>query len=137
MVNGYYPTDYTTPVGQTRLLIPDTAVDDAFNYIFSDVQIESLLGLFNGNVKRAAAQAKDVMATDTVLLLKYVRTDDLTVDGPKVAAELRLQAKSLRDQADNEDEAGVFDYFQIVYPDYETTHPEATPYPYALERTWA
>lgn len=126
MANGLYPTDYASAVGHVRLLIPDTAVDTDENYIFSDEQINALLGLFNGSAKRAAAQAKDIIATDQLLLIKVVRTDDLSVDGAKVAAELRLQAKALRDQADAEDQAEVFDYFQIVYPQAQA-YPEAVP----------
>lgn len=125
MANGTVPVDYQTTVGQVRLLIPDTAPDSSLNYIFSDDQIAALLGMFNG-VKRAAAQAKDIIATDNVLLLKVVRTDDLQVDGAKVAAELRLQAKSLRDQADKEDEGELLDYFAIVYPQNDL-YPEAVP----------
>lgn len=126
MPNGTIPVDYTTPVGKVRLLIPDTAVSPTQEYIFSDDQIDVFLGLFNGNIKRAAAQAKDVIATDEVLLIKVVRTDDLSVDGVKVAAELRAQAKSLRDQADAADETELLDYFQIVYPQAEL-YPEGVP----------
>lgn len=128
MTNGNYPVDYTTSVGQVRLLIPDTAPTPYpdLDYIFADAQITALLGLFNGNVKRAAAQAKDIIATDEVLLVQVVRTDDLSVDGAKVAAELRAQAKSLRDQADAADQAEVFDYFQVVYSQNEL-YPEGVP----------
>lgn len=128
MTNGNYPPDYTTSVGQVRLLIPDAQPTPApdLEYIFGDAQITALLGLFNGNVKRAAAQAKDIIATDQVLLLKVVRTDDLSVDGAKVAAELRIQAKSLRDLADRDDEVDVLDYFTIVYPT-QTAYPEGVP----------
>jgi hypothetical protein len=126
MTNGNFPPDYLTSVGETRLLIPDTAVDADLDYLFSDTQISALLRLYNDNVKRAAAQAKDIIATDQVLLLKVVKTDDLAVDGAKVAAELRAQAKALRDQADYDIESEVFDYFQIVYPN-SSTYPEAVP----------
>lgn len=128
-----FPADYTTDVGQVRLLIPDTA-QDALGYLFSDEQITAFLSLFSGSVKRAAAQAKDTIATDQTLLMKVVRTDDLAVDGPKVGAELRLQAKTLRDQADRGDEA--WDFFQIVYPDHQPYPPEATPRPFQLRTTF-
>lgn len=124
--NGIAPPDYSSDVGLVRLLIPDTAVDGADEFLFSDDQIEAFLGLFSGNIKRAAAQAKDVIASDTVMLLKVVRTDDLQVDGAKAAAELREQAASLRKQADKDAENDLFDYFTIVYPQNEIV-PEATP----------
>lgn len=103
------PIDYTTPLGQVRLLVPDTDVTD---FLFSDVQITTLLSLFDANVKMAAAQAKDIIAADTVMLLKVIKTDDLQVDGQKVAAELREQAKSLRELVDIEDS----NLMTFVYP---------------------
>lgn len=124
--NGIAPPDYTSDVGLVRLLVPDTAVDDADEFLFSDDQIDALLSLYGGNVKRAAAQAKDIIASDTVMLLKVIRTDDLQVDGAKVAAELRAQAKALRDQADAAAQDELFDYFQIVYPQTDF-YPEAVP----------
>lgn len=108
--------DYGTDIGKVRVLIPDV-VEDADGYLFSDEQIEVLLGLYNDNIKRAAAQAKDILATDTALLLKVLRTDDLSVDGAKTAAELREQAKALRAQADADEASGAAEYFDVVYPE--------------------
>jgi hypothetical protein len=124
-----YPADLTTPLGQTRLLVPDMAQDDSGNYIFTDAQILALLALYRDSIPRAAAQALDILATDQALLLKVVRTDDLNVDGVKIAAELRARAKGLRDQADKDDfEDAMDDGFQIVYPDVpHWDYPEAVP----------
>lgn len=108
--------DYDTNIGKVRVLIPDV-VEDADGYLFSDEQITVLLGLYNDNIKRAAAQAKDILATDTALLLKVLRTDDLSVDGAKTAAELREQAKALRVQADADEASGAAEYFDVVYPE--------------------
>lgn len=108
--------DYETNIGKVRVLIPDV-VEDADGYLFSDEQITVLLGLYNDNIKRAAAQAKDILATDTALLLKVLRTDDLSVDGAKTAAELREQAKALRAQADADEASGAAEYFDVVYPE--------------------
>lgn len=121
-----YPPIYSTPVGQVRLLIPDTAHDEDNLYLFEDEQLDALLDLYNNNVKRAAAQAKSIIAGDTVMLLKVIRTDDLQVDGAKVAAELRVQAKDLRDEANKADQDDLFDYFTIVYPEQDL-YPEAVP----------
>lgn len=132
-----FPADYTTAIGQVRLLIPDMAQDEDGLYLFEDEQVEGLLALFGGNVKRAAAQAKDTIATDQTLLMKAVRTDDLSVDGPRVGAELRLQAKALRDQAKAEDDEAAWDFFQIVYRDPHLHYPpEATPMPFQLRTTF-
>lgn len=131
-----YPPIYSTAVGQVRLLIPDVVHDEDNLYLFEDEQIDALLDLYAENVKRAAAQAKDIIATDQALLLKVVRTDDLTVDGARLATELRLQAKALRDQADDEASAEAYDFFKIVYPDVYTYPPEATPRPFEILTTF-
>lgn len=131
MANGENPPDYTTPVGVVRAFIPDTAVDADGDFIFSDDQINAYLLAYNGNTRRAAARAIDVIAVDQVLLLKYVRTDDLTVDGAKVADALGKLSKALRDEADASDANDLADGFQIVYPNYGgPCVPEATARPW-------
>lgn len=88
--------DYSTPAGQVRLLVPDT---DADNQIFDDSAITAFLTLENNNVRMAAALALDTIASSEVMVSKVIKTQDLQVDGAKVAAELRARAQALRDQA--------------------------------------
>jgi hypothetical protein len=116
-----YPPDYATAIGQVRLLIPDTEqlenpadpeADAA--YIFDDHQIQAFLVLYLNSVKRAAAQAKLVLATSETLISKVIRTDDLQTDGAKLGAELRAQAKDLRDQASEEELYEAYEDFEIV-----------------------
>jgi hypothetical protein len=116
-----YPPNYATAIGQVRLLIPDTeqlddpgtsTVDAA--YIFSDSQIQAFLSLYTNSVKRAAAQAKLVLATSETLISKVIRTDDLQTDGAKLGAELRAQAKELQDQAEKEELYDSYEEFEIV-----------------------
>jgi hypothetical protein len=116
-----YPPDYATAIGQVRLLIPDTeqlenpADPDAdAAYIFDDHQIQAFLVLYLNSVKRAAAQAKLVLATSETLISKVIRTDDLQTDGAKLGAELRAQAKDLRDQASEEELYEAYEDFEIV-----------------------
>ena len=112
--------DYSTDVGKTRLLIPDT---DEANLLLDDAQIGGYLALEGGNVKLAAAQALDAIASSEALVSKKIRTQDLQTDGPAVAAELRARAKGLREQVAEgvgEDDVG----FDIV--DFD---------PYAAYRT--
>ncbi len=96
------PPDYTTAVGQVRLLVPDVeqlgdlaVPTNPVSYIFSDPQIQAFLTLYSNNVKRAAAQAKLVLATSEALINKVIKTDDLATDGAKLAQELRAQAQML------------------------------------------
>jgi len=95
--------DYTTARGQVRLLIAD--VDEA-DFLLDDTQIDAYLGIEGGRVKRAAARALDAIATSEVLISKKIRTLDLQTDGPAVAAELRAQAKQLRDEDDQDGDEG-------------------------------
>lgn len=92
--------DFDTPVGQVRLLIAD--LDEA-SFLVPDTMVEGYLALKGDNVYRAAAATLDAMATSEVLLAKVIKTQDVSTDGAKVAAELRAQAANLRAQADEED----------------------------------
>ena len=118
-----YPPDYATAIGQVRLLIPDTEqLDNLANpeadaeYIFDDHQIQALLSLYSDNVKRAAAQAKLVLATSETLINKVIRTADYNTDGAKLGAELREQAKALQQEADKDDLVDSYEQSLIVVP---------------------
>jgi hypothetical protein len=122
-VTDLFPPAYDTAVGQVRLLIPDTeqlldpsGAYDHGEYIFSDPQIQAFVALYSGNVKRAAAQAKLVLATSESLINKVIRTADYTTDGAKLGAELRAQAKQLQDEADKDDLSDAYDDSFIVVP---------------------
>ncbi|MEO5317599.1 hypothetical protein PV761_03260 [Arthrobacter sp. CC3] len=104
--------DYTLPLGKVRLLILDTA-DAPADRLFSEDQLDAFLDLNDGNVRRTAAQALLVIALSEALLSKKIRTQDLSTDGPTVAAELRAQAKALTDKADADD-AAAGSYFEVV-----------------------
>lgn len=113
--------DYTSPVGQTRLLIPDVEelydprqLNKAPEYIFTDAQINAFLSIEGGNVKKAAAAAKLAIATTEALILKVLTTDDKATDGAKLGAELRQQAKQLRAEAE-QDEADDTTFMYIGF----------------------
>lgn len=131
MSNGEFPPDLTGDTGKVRLLIPDLSTEDGTvdtKYLFSDDEINGLVALYNGSVRRAAAAALDALAVNEVLLYRYLRTDDLTVDGTKSAEVLRKRAASLRAEADAEDVLALEEAFQIVYPEGAGAFiPEGTP----------
>ena len=105
-------TDYSTDVAKVRLLISD--IDDA-QQIFNDPAISAFLSMaLDGNVKRAAAQALLVMATNEVLVQKRIKMLDLSTDGPAEANALRLLATQLRSEADAEEIDGAFDWAEQV-----------------------
>lgn len=92
--------DVTTPVGQVRLLITDT--DPARPIFADDSAIQAFLALNDDDVRLAAAQALDVMATNEAMTLKVITNMDLSTDGASVARSLREHAKALREQVENE-----------------------------------
>ncbi len=117
------PPNYATAIGQVRLLIPDTEQLDNLadpnadaSYLFNDSQIQAFLSLYADNVKRAAAQAKLVLATSEALINKVIRTADYTTDGAKLGAELRAQAKALQDEAREDDMVDQYESFVIAPP---------------------
>lgn len=58
-------------------------------------------------IRYAAADALDAIATSEALVGKVIRSQDLTTDGTKVAAELRAQAANHRARGDEAREAAA------------------------------
>lgn len=95
----YDPNDavfLATPVGIIRTRITDV---DPTNSIFSDEQLTSYYLVEGSDWRKGAALALETIATYESLVQKVIKILQLSVDGAKLAAELRAQAKSLRDQA--------------------------------------
>ena len=98
--------DLSTPVGQIRLLIPDSVNTDAEGSIFSDEELTAFLGMdgVSGNNLRAAAYACLSIARDNALVQKVQKVKDVETDGAKLSAEFRqhsnwLMAEALRVEA--------------------------------------
>lgn len=120
--------DPTTPAGRVRMLISD--IDEA-NPVFADPEIDAFLFMEVGNVRMAAAQALDTIASNEVMVSKVIRTLDLQTDGSKVSADLRARAATLREQATNFDNDGNLVGMSIVdftperwYRGHELAPPE-------------
>lgn len=116
--------DYTSPVGQVRVLIPDLRkledLRDLRNeprYLFTDDEILAFLAVNNGNVKRAAADACDAIGMDKALQLLVLKTDDKQTDGAKLLDAIVKRAKTLREQAKEDDENNLS--FNVIMPTYE------------------
>ena len=113
---GLYPIDFSTGIGQVRLLIGDT---DALSFYdtegeyryFSDAEIDGFLTLCGDEPRLAAARALETIAASQALLLKSWSTDDLTVRGDAIAESLRKLAKQLRDEVIAEESS---EFFEIV-----------------------
>jgi hypothetical protein len=116
--------DYTSPIGQVRVLIPDLRkledLRDLRNeprYLFTDDEILAFLAINNGNVKRAAADACDAIGMDKALQLLVLKTDDKQTDGAKLLDAIVKRAKTLREQAKEDDENNLS--FDVILPSYE------------------
>lgn len=106
-----YTYDTTTSIGKMRMIIQDK---DEQNVFFQDEELQAFLDMASdGDVRRAAADALESMASNQVMVLKVVRTLSLSTDGAATARALREHAKSLRDQADLAD-AGDGGLFEIA-----------------------
>lgn len=108
------PTDFETPTGKVRLLTADLSEP----YKISNEILEGYLGIYEGTdpqcmIWRAAADALDAMGTSELLESKKIRSQDLSTDGPAVAAALYKKAAELRARADEADgSANIF--FDII-----------------------
>jgi hypothetical protein len=116
--------DYTSSVGQVRVLIPDLRkledLRDLRNeprYLFTDDEILAFLVINNGNVKLAAADACDAIGMDKSLQLLVLKTDDKQTDGAKLLSAIVGRARQLRAQA-KEDEVNNL-CFDVVQPTFE------------------
>lgn len=96
--------------GKVRLLIPD---NKANAWVFADVEIDTFLAMESG-IKRAAALALETIASDEALVLKVIKILDVQTDGAKLADALLKRAKTLRDQADKEENDAAGDGFEVV-----------------------
>lgn len=89
--------DVTNDIGKVRLLVPDR---EAAYANFTDEEIEALLGLNGQDVRYAAAECCDTIASNEAMILRVTSILDVSVDGTRVAAEMRARAATLRRIAD-------------------------------------
>lgn len=87
--------DLATDIGVVRLIVSDT---NASEPLFQDAELQAFLTLESGDLKMAAAQAIDAIATNEALTQKVIRILDLQTNGAALAQTLRAHAKDLRYQ---------------------------------------
>ena len=122
-----FPPDLTTDVGKVRVVIQD--VNEP--YLFTDDEIAVFIELAGKNIFRASASAIYAIAVNEALTYKYVKTDDLLIDGTKAADVLLKRAAALRQQAQDQDAQASDESFVIVYPfGDDCAVPEGTPRPW-------
>lgn len=87
--------DPSTPAGLVRLLAIDS---DSDNARFMDSEITAFLTLNNSNVRLAAAQALDTLASEAALVQGKTKFEGMMLDGQVIADALSKQAGELRRQ---------------------------------------
>lgn len=105
--------DVTTDIGKVRMLIPDRVEDGA---IFQDDEIGAYLSMNDSNVRRAAAEALETIASDEAMTLKVISTLDITTNGASTSSAIIERAKLLRkaaDEADGAEDGGMLDYAEM------------------------
>lgn len=111
---GVAPVDLGSNIGRVRVLLGDTDPTNVANNVgeylfFSDSEIEAILGMYSDSPQLAAARCLDTIAGSQALLLKSWSSDDLTVNGDRIAKELRELAKQLRAEAVQAEGSEAFD----------------------------
>ena len=121
--SGVSPVDYGTDVGKVRALLGDTEAENVVAGIgeymyFGDDEISAFLTMYGDNVKLATARCMETISMSQALLLKSWSSDDLTVNGDRIAESLRKLAAQLREEA-LQDEAS--EYFNMIsmFIDYD------------------
>lgn len=114
-----------------RSMINDTVKLDydrtgVLRYRLSDEQLGAFIDFRKGKLYGASADALRALAANEALILKVIRTEDLQVDGAKLADALRLLARELegRQSAEDEEEAYSEFAFEVVNYEYPYRNPE-------------
>jgi len=130
---GVAPPDYNTDVGQVRALLGDTDPTDISGgegtYLyFSDDEIGAFLTMYGDNVKLAAARCLETISMSQALLLKSWSSDDLSVNGDRIAESLRKLAAQLREEALQDESSEYFNMIAMFIDDDDDG--EADEYPW-------
>ena len=110
--------DPATDRGRVRLMIPDRRADEV---IFQDREIDTFLAIEGDSIKRAAALALETIAADEALVQKVMTRLDLSTNGAATAKALMERAQKLRDQAEDEEVVGAFDWAEMVVDGHTET----------------
>ena len=127
---GVAPVDLGSNIGRVRVLLGDTdptnIVSNVGEYLFfSDEELEAILGMYSDSPQLAAARCLDTIAGSQALLLKSWSSDDLTVNGDRIAKELRELAKQLRAEATAAESSEAFEI--VPFPRKEVTAEYSEP----------
>lgn len=121
---GAAPVNFASNVGKVRVLLGDVDPENVsqgqgeYKY-FGDDELVAILQMYDHNVKMTAARCLDTIASSQVLLLKSWSSDDLTVNGDRIAESLRRIAQQLRDEALIEESSEAFELVPFMDEEYD------------------
>jgi len=103
-----YSYDISTDIGKVRFLIPDVPDDregvEERRMILSNDEIAYALELNNDNIRRAAADCLDIIASSNALLYQYIEILDAQIDAATTYKQLKFRVDELREEADKQAE---------------------------------
>lgn len=126
--SGAVPPNFTSPIGQFRLLANDVNYTslgtDVGDYVlFSDDEINGFIGLHPESLLRAVGYGYLALAARAAMESKDVKDYDLSADLTKRAGDLRSTARAYFDRADAEALlTGANSTFGVGYPEHEHEH---------------
>lgn len=140
MNEGIYPADTTTPEGQLRVSLGDTAFTEIgpeptppntrpeprmVSYAnFSDEKLAQLVADGEGSILRAKSYAYAELSATVSHLAITVKTNDLSYSGKDGAEALLKLAEYWSTEADKQDDLSSDDAFEIVgYPGRDDENP--------------
>lgn len=131
--SGASPVNFSSDTGKVRVLLGDTeaenVVDGVGDYMyFGDDEIGAFLTMYGENVKLASARAMETIASSQALLLKSWSSDDLSVNGDKIAESLRKLAAQLREEALQEESSEYFNMIAMFIDDDDDGQADEYPW---------
>jgi hypothetical protein len=131
--SGVSPVNFSSDTGKVRVLLGDTeaenVVDGVGDYMyFGDDEIGAFLTMYGENVKLASARAMETIASSQALLLKSWSSDDLSVNGDKIAESLRKLAAQLREEALQEESSEYFNMIAMFIDDDDDGQADEYPW---------
>ncbi len=120
--SGVSPVNFSSDTGKVRVLLGDTEAENVVGGVgdymyFGDDEIGAFLTMYGENVKLASARAMETIASSQALLLKSWSSDDLSVNGDKIAESLRKLAAQLREEALQEESSEYFNMIAMFIDD--------------------
>ncbi len=130
---GVAPPNFSSDVGQVRVLLGDTVAGNIISGVgeyvyFGDDELNAFLTMYGDNVKLAAARGLETISMSQVLLLKSWSSDDLTVNGDRIAESLRKLAAQLREEALQEESSEYFNMIAMFVDDDNDGMPDEYPW---------